>query len=183
MAVLRSCREALRYPLLVEVGLYAGSFDPVHLGHLDLITAASEELDRLVVVVAANTEKRAGMFPIHERVEMLAGACRHLGNVRVTAHGGLLIQMAGRIRADVLVRSAGKEHVDEKEMAYMNGCEGLPTVLIPSNPQTAFISSAQVRDLIGVGALDAVADLVPSAVLDVLNERERKHRQGRSQVP
>lgn len=158
----------------MKVGLYAGSFDPVHLGHLALITAASERFDRLVVVVAANPQKRTGMFSVPERVQMLEGACRHLRNVLVAADAGLLIDMAAEVGADVLVRSAGKEHVDEKQMAYMNSCDGLPTLLVPSDPQTAFISSSEVRLLIAAGALDAVAGIVPPAVTDVVNGLREK---------
>jgi len=156
----------------VEVGLYAGSFDPVHLGHMALIATASEKLDRIVVVVAANPQKLSAMFSVQERLEMLSAACQHLGNVRVAAHGGLLIDIAAQVGATVLVRGAGKEHVDEEQMAYLNGCEGLPTLLIPSEPETAFISSSQVRTMIGVGALDAAAKVVPPSVTDAAKDRE-----------
>ena len=148
----------------MEVGLYAGSFDPVHLGHMALIATASKKLDRVVVVVAANPQKQTAMFSVEERLEMLSGACQDFGNVRVAAHGGLLIDIAAEVEATVLVRSAGKEHGDEEQMAYLNGCEGLPTLLIPPDPQTAFVSSSQVRALLRVGALDAVAKLVPVGV-------------------
>jgi pantetheine-phosphate adenylyltransferase len=152
--------------------LYAGSFDPVHLGHMALIATASEKLDRIAVVVAANPQKRSPMFSVQERLEMLSGACQHLGNVRVAALGGLLIDIAAQVGATVLVRSAGKEHVDEEQMAYLNGCEGLPTLLISSDPETAFISSSQVRTLIAVGALDAAAKVVPPGVSDAVKARE-----------
>ena len=146
----------------VEVGLYAGSFDPVHLGHIALIEKASRALDRIVVVVAANSQKQMAMFSVQERLEMLSLACCHLENVEVVAHSGLLIDIAETVGASVLVRSAGREHVDEEQMAYMNGCGGLRTVLIPPDPETAFISSSQIRRLIGVGALDAAA-FIPAA--------------------
>jgi pantetheine-phosphate adenylyltransferase len=150
----------------MEVGLYAGSFDPVHLGHMALIDAASGMLDRIVVVVAVNSQKPTGMFPVRERLEMLTLAAHHLGNVQVTAHSGLLIDIAARVGATVLVRSAGKEHAIERQMAYFNSCEGLRTLLIPPDPRTAFISSSQVRGLIAVGALDAATKLVPPGVTD-----------------
>jgi pantetheine-phosphate adenylyltransferase len=156
----------------MDVGLYAGSFDPVHLGHVALIATASEMLDELVVVVATNPQKRPAMFSVPERLEMLSEACQHSGNVRVTAHGGLLIDIATQVGATVLVRSSGKEHVDEEQMAYLNGCEGLRTLLIPSDPSTAFISSSQVRTLIYVGALDSAAKLVPPGVTQRAKIRE-----------
>jgi pantetheine-phosphate adenylyltransferase len=168
----RFAEASYRYALSVEVGLYAGSFDPVHLGHMALIAAAAEMLDRMVVVVAANPQKQTAMFSVQKRVEMLSGACQPFGNVRVVAHEGLVIDIAAQVGATVLVRSAGKEHVDEEQMAYLNGCEGLRTFLIPSDPATAFISSSQVRALIGVGALDAVAELVPPGVTDRAKARE-----------
>ena len=168
----RSTEPTPRYALSVEVGLYAGSFDPIHLGHMALTATASEKLDRIVVVVAANPQKRTAMFSVQERLEMVSGACQHLGNVRVAAHGGLLVDIAAQVGATVLVRSAGKEHVDEEQMAYLNGCEGLPTLLFPSDPKTAFISSSQVRTLIAVGALDAVAKLVPPGVTDSAKARQ-----------
>ena len=150
----------------MEVGLYAGSFDPVHLGHMALIATALENLDGLVVVVAANPQKQTGMFSIQERLHMLSEACQQFEDVRVAAHGGLLIDIAARFGATVLVRSAGKEHVEEEQMAYLNGRDGLRTVLIPSDPTTAFISSSQVRTLIGAGALVAAATLVPAGVTE-----------------
>ncbi|HEX6393421.1 MAG TPA: adenylyltransferase/cytidyltransferase family protein [Acidimicrobiales bacterium] len=73
----------------MEVGLYAGSFDPVHLGHMALIATASEKLDQIVVVVATNPEKRTAMFSVPERLEMLWAACQDLANVRVAAHSGV----------------------------------------------------------------------------------------------
>jgi pantetheine-phosphate adenylyltransferase len=158
----------------MEVGLYAGSFDPVHLGHMALIATACEKLDRIVVVVASNPQKRTAMFSVEERLEMLSGACQHWGNVRVAVHGGLLIDIAAQVGATVLVRSAGKEHVDEEQMAYLNGCEGLPTLLIPSDPATAFISSSQLRTLIAAGAIDAAAELVPPGVSHAAMARKNR---------
>lgn len=146
----------------VEVGLYAGSFDPIHLGHIALIENASAMLDRLVVVVAANTQKRTPMFRVPERFEMVSRACSHLSNVEVVTHSGLLIDIAAQVGASLLVRNAGKEHVDEEQMAYLNGCEGLRTILIPPDPKTSFISSSHVRSLIASGAVDAAASLIPA---------------------
>jgi pantetheine-phosphate adenylyltransferase len=152
------------YPLSVNLGLYGGSFDPVHFGHMAVITAASERFDRLVVVVAGNSSKKTGPFTVDERVALLSDACRSLNNVVVVSHYGLLVDIARLVGADVLVRSAGKEHSDEKEMAYLNGRAGIPTLLIPSDPATAFISSSQVRGLIAAGEFSKLRYLVPASV-------------------
>lgn len=137
-----------------------------------MIEAASSNLDELVVVVATNLHKATGTFTTDERLAMVWDCCRTLGNVRVLAYGGLLIDIARNVGASVLVRGGGKEHATEKEMAYMNGCDGLPTVLIPSDPQTAFVSSSLVRTLLAAGALDAATSLVPTSVAKVMRARQ-----------
>jgi phosphopantetheine adenylyltransferase len=71
------------------------------------------------------------------------------------------------------VRGAGKEHADEKEMAYLNGPDGMPTVLIPSDPATAFISSSQVRRLIVAGVFRELRNLVPASVTAKLQPQTR----------
>ncbi len=129
-----------------------------------VITTASERFNRLVVVVAGNSRKKTGLFTVDERVAVLSESCRPLSNVDVTSHHGLLVDVARRVGADVLVRSAGKEHADEQGMAYLNGRDGIPTLLIPSDPATAFISSSQVRSLIASSALSDLSQLVPASV-------------------
>ena len=156
--------DGVLYPLHVSTGLYGGSFDPIHLGHLAVITSASNQLDRLVVAVVGNSQKTSGLFTVPERDGLLSDACRSLHNVSVVSHHGLLVDLARTLGVDVLVRSAGKEHPDEKSMAHLNGLGGLPTLLIPSEPGTAFISSSQVRSLIAAGAFGELRDLVPRSV-------------------
>ena len=137
-----------------------------------MIGAASSNLDELVVVVATNGQKATATFTTAERLAMVSDCCRTLKNVRVLAYGGLLIDIATHVGASVLVRGGGKEHETEKEMAYTNGCDGLATVLIPSDPQTAYISSSQVRALLAAGALDAATSLVPKSVADHMRTRQ-----------
>jgi phosphopantetheine adenylyltransferase len=83
-----------------------------------VITTACERFDCLVVVVAGNSQKRTGLFTVDERVALLSDACRSLSNVTVASRDGLLVDIAREVGVDVLVRSAGKEHPDEKGMAY-----------------------------------------------------------------
>ena len=149
----------------------------MHRGHLAVIGAASSEVDQLVVVVATNAHKTTAMFTADERVAMLSECCRSLRNVLVARYRGLLIDIAKQIGASVLIRGGGKEHVAEKEMAYMNGCEGLRTLLIPSDPTTAFISSSQIRSLLAAGYLDAAINLVPESVAVYM--RARREAQAR----
>jgi len=150
--------------------MYAGSFDPVHLGHISVITAASEQFDSLRVVVASSSAKQTGLFDVAKRVDLLLRATDHLPNVEVVAQYGLLIDVADRLGVDVLVRSAGKEITDEQGMAYMNGHAGIPTVLLPTDPVTSFISSTKVRAVIASGDRDALRNLVPDSVVRALSQ-------------
>ena len=102
---------------------------------------------------------------------MLRDACRSLNNVMVVSHDGLLVDIARLVGADVLVRSAGKEHADEKGMAYSNRRGGMPTLLIPSHPTTAFISSSHMRSLIAAGVFQELRHPVPASVISTLHAR------------
>jgi len=152
--------------------MYAGSFDPVHLGHLSVITFASKQFESLYVVVASNTLKQTGLFDSTKRMELLAEATAHLPNVEVATQTGLLVDFAAHLGANVLVRSAGKEITIEKGMAYMNGHGAIPTVLLPTDPVTSFISSTQVRAVIASGDWDPLRNLVPENVIAALSERD-----------
>lgn len=83
--------------------LYAGSFDPVTRGHMDVIRRAAALCPELVVAVMHNPEKH-GFLPVPMRVELLKTACRGLNNVRVIAHGGLLIDCAHEVGAKAVIR-------------------------------------------------------------------------------
>ena len=91
--------------------LYAGSFDPVTRGHMDVIRRAAALCPELVVAVMHNPEKH-GFLPVPMRVELLKTACRGLNNVRVIAHGGLLIDCAHEVGAKALGRrgNAADDH-------------------------------------------------------------------------
>ncbi|MFM9083360.1 MAG: adenylyltransferase/cytidyltransferase family protein, partial [Actinomycetota bacterium] len=72
--------------------LYPGSFDPFHLGHLDVVEQAVEIFGEVVVAVMHNPQKPSGDMPTDRRVEVIRAVCRHLSGVRVEAHGGLAVE-------------------------------------------------------------------------------------------
>ena len=75
--------------------LYPGSFDPVTNGHMDIIRRAARMCDELIVAVMHNPDKK-GFLPVSERVDLIEKACAELTNVRVIAHGGLMIECAAQ---------------------------------------------------------------------------------------
>jgi pantetheine-phosphate adenylyltransferase len=149
----------------VPMALYAGSFDPIHLGHLSVIQRASETYDSVVVGVLANPEKPRGMFRPQERVQLVEEATRHLGNVSSQHFYGLTVDLARSVGATVLIRVAHKELDTEFSMAAMTfRLAGIPTVMIPARTETRTISSSAVRQLVAGRKLAAARDLVPACV-------------------
>ena len=129
--------------------LYPGSFDPVTRGHMDIIRRAARLCDELVVAVMHNPDKR-GAFPVNERVCLLERACTGLGNVRVIAHGGLMVDCAKEQDVTCVVRGVRPLGDFEAEygMAQVNRMiGGVETLLMATSPEHADISSSMVRQI------------------------------------
>src|SRR5262249_31143874 len=155
----------------VATALYTGSFDPPHLGHLDVIEQAVECFEQVVVGVMTNPRKQSGMFTAADRLGLLSEATRHLATVTTTQFDGLTVDLARMVGADVLVRSAHKEARDEFQMAAINyALRAIPTVVFPAAPATAAVSSSIIRTLTLNGRVDAAQALVPPCVARVLAE-------------
>jgi pantetheine-phosphate adenylyltransferase len=155
----------------VTAVLYAGSFDPFHLGHLNVVEQAAGIFDEVIVGVLGNPRKQSGLFAIADRVRLAAAATGHLRNVRCVWSRGLTIDLARSEGADFLVRSGHKESGDESTMAAMNEkISGLRTVFAAADPRTRTISSGRVRDLMSRGDTEAAVHLVPPVVGSALEE-------------
>jgi pantetheine-phosphate adenylyltransferase len=149
----------------VTIGMYAGSFDPPHLGHLAVIARAAAWCDRLYVVAAGNPSKRGRLLDLDQRRDLLAASTRHLPGVVALSHGGLLVGLANELGVDVLIRSIGKEQRHELEMAVANERAGGPsTVFLAPIGDTAWISSSLVRSGLERGGVEAIEHLVPTPV-------------------
>ena len=129
--------------------LYPGSFDPITNGHMDIITRASRMCEELVVAVMHNPDKR-GAFPVEARVKLLERACAALENVRVMEHGGLMVECAKEQEVSCVVRGVRPLGDFEAEygMAQVNRMiGGVETLLMPTTPEHADISSSIVRQI------------------------------------
>ena len=145
----------------MKTALYPGSFDPVTRGHMDIITRASRLCDALVVAVMHNPDKR-GAMDVASRVQALSLACAHLPNVRVIAHGGLLIECAAQTEADAVIRGVRPlgDFEMEYQMAQVNReLGGVETLLMATSPAYASISSSIVRQIAAFGG--AIDSMVP----------------------
>jgi pantetheine-phosphate adenylyltransferase len=140
-----------------------GSFDPVTHGHLDIIGRTARLAEEVVVAVGDNQAKNA-LFTPAERVAMLEEACAPWDNVSVTLFGGLLVDFC--TAHDIGVISKGVRAADfayELQMAQMNRrLTGVDTVLLPTDPQWAFVSSSLVREVALLGG-DVAAFLPPAS--------------------
>ena len=141
--------------------LYAGSFDPVTRGHMDIITRAAALCDELIVAVMHNPDKR-GAMGVDDRVRLLEMACAELSNVRVIAHGGLLVDCARENGVKAVVRGVRPlgDFDSEYQMAQVNRMlGGVETLLMTTSEGCASISSSIVRQIAGFGG--PIAHLVP----------------------
>ena len=155
--------------------LYPGSFDPVTLGHLDVIKRASAIFDTVVVGVLHNPDK-LGCFSVEQRMDMLRRACEGIPNVEIIAWPGLLAQLTRESGIRVVVRAVrGSADLDsETTMAHINGQldPGLETIFLPAAPDRADVSASMVRQLAQFGA--DISNYVPSQVLpDILAAFEK----------
>ena len=137
-----------------RVALYAGSFDPPTLGHLDLIQRAASMFDKVVVGVARNDQK-TGLFTVSERVDMLSEMIAGMPNTSVANFSGLTVNFAREIGACALIRGLRVVSDFEFELTMaINNHKLNPAVdtvcLMPSEPYL-FLSSRLVREIAGFG--------------------------------
>jgi len=145
--------------------LYPGSFDPFHLGHLDVIEQSVELFGNVVVGVMHNPSKPSGMFSPHERVEMIRNSVAHLSCVEVVPFAGLAVDAARDASAAFIVKGlrTGGDFEVEQQMAHTNhAVSGVRTVYLPCKPALVSISSRFIREIAKYGG--DVSALVPAPV-------------------
>lgn len=154
------------------IAAYSGTFDPITLGHSDIIERAARMFPKLIVAVGMNAAKNP-RFTLEERVDLVRKVVSHLPNVEVLGFSGLIVHFAREHGVTVLVRGVRTvTDVDyEKQMAIMNRdlYPSLDTIMLTPSPEYAHLSSSLVRELAGLGA--PVEKFVPKPVLQPLLAR------------
>ena len=148
-----------------------GSFDPVTLGHLDIVGRASAVYDEVTVAVMVN-KKKSSLFTVEERITLLGEVTAHYGNVVVDSFHGLLVDYCRTKEIPVIVKGlrAISDFDYELQMAQMNhGLAGVETLFMTTNPLYSFLSSSLVKEVATYGG--DVSGLVPERVHTVLLER------------
>ncbi|RLE22492.1 MAG: pantetheine-phosphate adenylyltransferase, partial [Actinobacteria bacterium] len=152
--------------------LYPGSFDPIHLGHIDVIEQAHELFGSVVVAVMHNLAKPSGLFPVAQRVEMAEEALAHLDHVTVESHTALAVQAAEESGVDFIVKGlrTAADFEIEQQMAHNNyAVTGIRTVYLPCRPDMGYISSRFVREIAKYGG--DIDHLVPAHIAGALHQR------------
>ncbi len=159
----------------MKTAIYPGSFDPVTLGHLNVIKRAALCFDRLVVCVMVNSDKPGGTFTPDERVDMLRRVCEKLPNVEVDQYAGLVADYAREQKACTLVKGlrAVSDYEKEVQMALINRKLNprLDTIFLPSLAKYNHLSSSVVKEMARYGA--DLSDFVPREIIDQVNQRIR----------
>lgn len=160
----------------MKVAIYPGSFDPVTLGHLNIIKRAAIAFDRVIVCVMVNSEK-TGIFTPQERVELLRRAV-NLDNVEIDMHAGLLADYAKEKNARVLVKGlrAISDYESEVQMAIVNSSLNpeLDTIFFPSGQKYSYLSSTVVKELAHYNA--NLEDVIPREIIDDVKKRMQLRR-------
>ena len=153
----------------MKKALYAGSFDPLTLGHLDIIERAANIFDEVVIGITVNLEKKT-MFTFDERVKMTEDAVSHLTNVSVEKCDGLLADFVNSGDYDAVIRGLRNavDFADEQQMSDLHNhlYKKAETVFFISDGKYAFISSTMARQVISLGGDGTM--LVPPTVLEFM---------------
>ena len=153
-------------------GIFAGSFDPITNGHLDIICRASKLFDELQIGVLYNPNKK-GLFNFDERVELIKSCTKHLTNVKIVRFDGLLVKYCQDNGISTLIRGVrtGADIEYELQMAHMNRelNPNIETIILPTKPEYSFISSSLVKEVLTFGG--NINSLVPDTILYKLQRK------------
>lgn len=160
----------------MRTAIYPGSFDPITLGHLDLIKRAAKLCDRLIVGVLNNPDKQACFTP-QERVSLIKKALGDRIDIEIMTFGGLLVDFVREQEADFIIRGVRNAQDFESEygMAWANEklFKKIETVILFTKPEFSFISSGLARQVAAFGG-DLSSFLPPSAVDETLKRLYNK---------
>jgi pantetheine-phosphate adenylyltransferase len=150
----------------VNTALCPGTYDPITVGHLDIITRCARSFERVVVAVVKDAYRKLPLFSDEERVYFVEESTQDLPNVEVVLLEGLVVELARKVGADAVVKGlrAITDFEYEFQMAQLNKKldPRLETVFLMASPAYSYLSSSGVREIAAFGG--CVDDLVPAAV-------------------
>jgi pantetheine-phosphate adenylyltransferase len=159
-----------------RVAAYTGSFDPITLGHLNVIERSSRLVDRLVVGIGINIEKQS-LFSPEERVELVRSSTKHLKNVEVQSFTGLAVNFCRQCGASVLLRGVRSLGDIESEftmiMANRKLDPGIETVLLMADEGYSHVSSSLIKQIASMAGDEELRRFVPAEVVPAMRKKMR----------
>ena len=160
-----------------KVGIITGSFDPITVGHLDIIRRAAELCETVFVAVMINADKEY-RFTLDERREIAEAACKEFENVKVISSSGMLYALAESLSAEVIIKGVrnGRDREYELEMARFNE-EKYPlakTLLLDANESLSSVSSTLVREIMARG--EDFSDYISQQSLEIINKIKKSSK-------
>ena len=165
----------------MKTAIYPGSFDPITLGHLNIIKRAAVCFDKLIVCVMVNSEKvNRGLFTPEERVELIRRVVAKLPNAEADCSSTLIAEYARQKRACTLVKGlrAVSDYENELQMALINRKLNprLETMFLPSSAKYTYVSSSMVKEMARYGA--ELSDFVPREIIGDVQRKMDSRRDG-----
>ena len=165
----------------MKTAIYPGSFDPITLGHLNIIKRAAVCFDKLIVCVMVNSEKvNRGLFTPEERVELIRRVVAKLPNVEADCSSTLIAEYDRQKRACTLVKGlrAVSDYENELQMALINRKLNprLETMFLPSSAKYTYVSSSMVKEMARYGA--ELSDFVPREIIGDVQRKMDSRRDG-----
>ena len=155
-----------------KIAVYPGSFDPITMGHVDIINRIARQYDQVIVLVAQSAQKHS-LFTGEERKVLIERALAHLKNVKVDVFGGLTVEYMKKVNSQVIVRGlrAVVDFEYEMTMANMNRkiAPEIETLLVFASPEYYYVSSRGVKEL--AKNKGPLKDLVPDCVIEALENK------------
>ena len=162
----------------MSLAICPGSFDPITLGHLNIIRRSAQIFDKVIVCIMFNSTKTMPMFTIDERVEMVQKVVKRFSNVEVATSDGLLAEYAKQFDKPVIVKGlrAASDFEYEFQMNLINKKINpeLETMFLTASEKYTFLSSSVVREMASYGA--DLAGFVPYEIIDEIEKKAQLWR-------
>lgn len=163
-----------------RTAVYTGSFDPITLGHMNVIERSARLFDHLIVGVGINVEKTA-LFSPTERVELVERVTRNIENVEVQTFEGLAVGFVRRIGSRIMVRGVRPLTDIAAEMTMMLANRQLDpdveTVFLMADKEFAHVSSSLIRQITNLASDEMLEKFVPREIIPLLRERSKSPRE------
>ena len=156
----------------MKTAIYPGSFDPITLGHINIIKRAANAFDKVIVCISVNSEKNGGLFTPEERLELMR-KCIHVDNVEFDINSGLVAEYAKKKGARVLVKGlrAVSDYEAEVQMAIINSKinPDLDTIFFPSSEKYTYLSSSVAKEMARYNA--DLSEFLPREILEDVKKK------------